>query len=161
MENCHIGRILSAINSIKNPRVLEWGIGGSTVELSKHAGEWIGLETSPKWAHSVALAARNATIICFDQGIPTDPEHIYQDELKKLPLNEYVDWPKANGVFDIIIVDGRKRARCMEVARSVLADGGTIFLHDAIRTYYWDACVGLNKIVHVDERGNELWEMSK
>ncbi len=45
---------------------------------------------------------------------------------------EYIQKPVAlNKKFDLIVVDGRFRRRCLEVAGSCLKEGGVLFLHDA------------------------------
>ncbi|MCP5539380.1 MAG: hypothetical protein H7A52_04465 [Akkermansiaceae bacterium] len=38
--------------------------------------------------------------------------------------------------YDLIFIDGRLRVDCAAIARLVLADGGTILLHDAHRENY-------------------------
>ncbi len=52
-------------------------------------------------------------------------------------LDAYVDYPMSTGrQFDVIIVDGRKRRRCLLAALDLMAEGGIVLLHDAYRDYY-------------------------
>lgn len=52
---------------------------------------------------------------------------------------EYVEYPgrvaESKG-FDVVIIDGGFRRRCLLVASAVLAPGGSVLLHDAQRTHY-------------------------
>lgn len=99
-------------------RVLEWGSGGSTVYWPTHYPdiEWVAVEHDPGWASSVkAKAPANAKVLHR-----TFPEY----------------WRLDEGMFDLIIVDGRERVRCLDVARSYLNPGGVVVLHDASRRRY-------------------------
>ena len=50
---------------------------------------------------------------------------------------QYVETPKQiGGQFDVIIIDGRFRRRCLEVAAQVIAPDGIVILHDAQKTHY-------------------------
>jgi len=52
-------------------------------------------------------------------------------------LDAYVDYPASTGErFDVIIVDGRKRRRCLLAAKELVAEQGIVLLHDAYRPYY-------------------------
>ena len=51
-------------------------------------------------------------------------------------LRDYVEYPAARGPFDFILVDGRARPACWELAPSLLAADGVVVLHDANRARY-------------------------
>lgn len=56
---------------------------------------------------------------------------------REVDMDAYVEHPSRLGRrFDIILVDGRKRRRCLIRAASLLKEGGVAVLHDAQRTYY-------------------------
>ncbi len=56
---------------------------------------------------------------------------------RKVDMDAYVEHPSRLGRrFDLILVDGRKRRRCLIQAASLLKEGGMAVLHDAQRTYY-------------------------
>lgn len=120
-------------------RILEWGSGGSTVYftkfLQKHgiAYEWISLEYNKRWAETVTAGLEgdpHTRVVLFDVG----NDQVLQ---RDIPMNEYVDYPRTLGVqFDFILVDGRKRRRCLIEARSLVAPSGVVVCHDAERHYY-------------------------
>ncbi|HZD54758.1 MAG TPA: hypothetical protein VE080_00760 [Candidatus Aquicultoraceae bacterium] len=120
-------------------RVLEWGCGGSTVYfsrmLARHGIEysWVGLEYKRDWYLAVSEQVNddaNVRLFLFEVAgeDPWDPA---------CTMDDYVSFPATLGMkFDIIIVDGRKRRRCLKVAKSMIAPGGKVFLHDAQRRRY-------------------------
>jgi hypothetical protein len=68
---------------------------------------------------------------------------------------DYVSLPASLGRrFDIVIVDGRKRRRCLLEASRFLSDNGIVILHDAWRSYYQCAFEAYESGTRV---GDELW----
>ncbi|MEM7435802.1 MAG: hypothetical protein AAF436_11665 [Myxococcota bacterium] len=58
-------------------------------------------------------------------------------EDRKVDMDAYVAHPSRLGRrFDLILVDGRKRRRCLIEASALLKPNGVAVLHDAQRTYY-------------------------
>lgn len=120
-------------------RILEWGCGGSTVYfpriLSRHGIEysWVSLEYDRKWylsIHEYVKDDPNVRLVLFEVvgEDPWDPA---------CTMDEYVSFPATLGMdFDVILVDGRKRRRCLKEAKSLLSPGGKVFLHDAQRRKY-------------------------
>lgn len=117
--------------------VLEWGSGGSTEHFSKFMSDnnitydWTSIEYNKEWYDKiVALNIPHAKIVLFDVG---------NTKLKQRNTNmdEYVAYPMTlNKKFDFILVDGRKRRRCLINASKLLLKDGVVFLHDAQRKYY-------------------------
>lgn len=117
--------------------VLEWGAGGSTKYFTNFLTSkgitysWVSIEYNKKWFDKVvSLSIPNARIILFDVG---------NDDLKQRYTNmdEYVEYPMTLGnTFDFVLVDGRKRRRCLLNASKILSPNGAVILHDAQRTYY-------------------------
>lgn len=126
--------------SRKRVDVLEWGSGGSTIYFTNLLREkgvpftWTSIEYNKKWYEGVKeKVGPEVEVVLFDVG---------NDEVKQLenPMDEYVEYPKTTGKkYDVILVDGRKRRRCLLVAKEVLRKGGVVFLHDAQRRYYHSA----------------------
>src|SRR5262249_4453464 len=56
----------------------------------------------------------------------------------RLPnMDAYVNFPRDfGGRFDLVLVDGRKRRRCLLAAADYLKPEGVTVMHDAYRTYY-------------------------
>ena len=122
--------------------VLEWGSGGSTVYFTQFlrthgiSYDWTSVEYNKGWAEKVSAELKGDTdthLVLFDVG----NDEILQPDI---PMNEYVGYPKTLGKkFDLILVDGRKRRRCVLEARDLVTENGFVFLHDAQRGYYHDA----------------------
>jgi len=120
-------------------RILEWGSGGSTAYftdfLKRHgiSYKWLSLEYNKKWHDEIRRlksADPDTKIVLFDAR---------NDELKQRRTNmdDYVAYPKTLGVkYDFILVDGRKRRRCLVEASSLIFPDGAVILHDAERKYY-------------------------
>jgi hypothetical protein len=103
-----------------------------------------------------ALAPAGPTLraVVFDAGDlrPYDPE---RPEDRRADLDDYVGLPASLGRrFDIIVVDGRKRRRCLLEASRLLTDRGIVILHDAWRSYYQCAFEAYAFGTRV---GDELW----
>jgi len=125
-------------------RVLEWGCGGSTVYfprmLARHGIEysWVSLEYKREWYLAVSEQVKedpNVRLVLFEV-VGEDPWS------RACRMDEYVSFPATLGTeFDVILVDGRKRRRCLLEVKSLLAPGGVVFLHDAQRRRYHCALV--------------------
>lgn len=52
-------------------------------------------------------------------------------------MDDYVSFPSTlQRQFDVILVDGRKRRRCLLEGAKLVAPDGVVVIHDAQRTYY-------------------------
>jgi len=144
----------------KNLRVFEWGAGYSTVYYSRYLisigadFEWQSIDNSRKWQeHITSLVTRyrlNDRVHLHLSEFPAFWELPgWSWEKKKAPeevcspeATEYVEYPKrlaGTKGFDVIIVDGRFRRRCLRIAAKVLAPGGVVLLHDAQKPHYHDS----------------------
>lgn len=136
--------------------VLEWGSGASTTYYPRYLRsirrefEWHAIENSSQWRQRVEEKVRRANLTaqvqihCFEfPGFwdlpgytPAEPvppaSYSSSDDVSK-----YIDAPKELGLkFDLIVIDGRFRRRCLLVAKDVLAPNGVVLLHDAQKTQY-------------------------
>ncbi len=137
--------------------ILEWGSGGSTHHftrfLEKHdiPYKWTSIEYNKRWFEKIQKEVADNKYIkmhLFDAG---------NDALKQRYTNmdEYVSFPKTlNKKFDFILVDGRKRRRCVLESKGLLSENGVVFLHDAQRPYY--QCV-FKKFPNGWFLGSSLW----
>jgi SAM-dependent methyltransferase len=133
IENALLGRQRTRLN------ILEWGCGGSTEHfpkfLSRHGIDyhWLSIEHDKDWFLSVSedlKDEKNVDLFLIEAlgGNPRDPA---------CRMDEYVSFPSTlERKFDMILVDGRKRRRCLLEAKRLLAPGGVVFLHDAHRRRY-------------------------
>jgi hypothetical protein len=119
--------------------VLEWGSGGSTVYFTKYMRgksieySWDSVEYNRSWYEKIRDLTKNdksINIALFDVG---------NNGLKQINTNmdKYVEYPESLGKkFDVVLVDGRKRRRCLIEAKKLIRPNGVVFLHDAQRKYY-------------------------
>ncbi|GAA4706057.1 hypothetical protein [Phytohabitans rumicis] len=98
------------------------------------------------------LPARGLVAIVYDAG-GLIPHERAQDRL--VDLDDYVAAPARLGTsFDAVLVDGRKRRRCLIEASRLVTDDGVVMLHDAQRPYYHCAFGRYRQSRRI---GNELW----
>lgn len=119
--------------------VLEWGSGGSTVYFTNFLRKkevsytWTSIEYNRQWYEKVHDAVKdneNVSLALFDVG-NTELRQRYTN------MDEYVAYPATLGKkYDVILVDGRKRRRCLLEASKLLKSDGVVILHDARRTFY-------------------------
>ena len=99
---------------------------------------------------------RGVTAVVFDKGAinPFDANPSRYTERAK-DLDDYVTLPASFGLrFHVVIVDGRKRRRCLLEAARLLEPGGIALLHDAQRPYYHPAFTAYRCSRRI---GDELW----
>jgi hypothetical protein len=109
-------------------RMFEWGAGGSTHWFREQGIDLTSLEHDEKWAHRVGVPfVRIGHIPVATPG----------EELCDLPdlQNPYL-LAFAEQQFDVILVDGVLRNKCLQMAKRMLKPGGTVFLHDFQRDWY-------------------------
>ncbi|MBC7869368.1 MAG: hypothetical protein H7Y09_00905 [Chitinophagaceae bacterium] len=76
-------------------------------------------------------------LVVFDYG-SLKPSRRKED--RQITMDDYVSYPSTSEkTFDIIIVDGRKRSRCLIEAAQIAKDQTIVFCHDAHRAYYHSA----------------------
>ena len=110
-----------------HPRILEFGSGGSTAWLSKLTKNLVSIEHDKGWYQKVK------------QYLSNEPG-CYPVDLKLLAkpydrvCNEFPD-----EFFDLIIVDGRDRVKCLTSSVRILKKGGIMMMDDAQRERYQEA----------------------
>ena len=119
--------------------VLEWGSGGSTVHFTRFLREccldysWLSLEYNHVW-HKLACDEigedPRVDVRLFDVGNLRLPQ-------RRTNMDDYVLYPATlERRFNFILVDGRKRRRCLIEASKLIASNGITALHNASREYY-------------------------
>lgn len=103
----------------KNPHVLEFGVGGSTVWFSQKTTNLISVEHDEKWAIDVKNYIKTPTNI----------------NLLPRPYNNFCNQFPDN-FFDLILIDGRERVRCITSSIRILKSGGILMLDNSERDYY-------------------------
>lgn len=134
-------------NKHKPIKVFEWGSGGSTYYFAKFLTsldakfEWVSVEYNKRWFEDVSRA------VSWCDSVKIYPYLVKNDWLKqrRTKMDTYIKSASKLGCdYDLILVDGRKRRRCVLEASKLLGYRGRVVLHDAHREYYHCSTV-LNK----------------
>lgn len=111
-------------------RVFEYGSGNSTKWWAERAEEVVSVEHEKTWFDKVRSE------------MPGNVRLIYRD----LKGNAYPDAIKeADGLFDLVIIDGRKRVACSEACVEKLTERGVIIWDNSERVYYHEGIKELHK----------------
>lgn len=139
-------------------RVFEYGSGASTLWLGKRAGEVHSVEHDPTW--SVIVERRleghvNVTLHHAPAPFSDDPGalHSAKRRWRGADFRDYVlTIERLGGVFDLIVIDGRCRAACLEKAVAYLKDDGVILFDNSRRKRYRAAIAG-SELARLETRG--------
>ena len=141
-----------AINEIEaflltrpNARVLEFGSGASTVWLSRRAGFVKSIEHDQDWYNLVSQRVQpfsNVEIVLKKPEV-AKPDGKYTSAkggFEGLSFRNYVcEVKNCTELYDLIIIDGRARIDCLDVAKLYLVDEGVILFDNTFRKRYRDA----------------------
>jgi hypothetical protein len=131
-------------------RFLEWGSGESTklfcAKASTRANCFIlSIDDNKEYIRSVSTSLPSYPFLHFRHVDLQGPSLNQQDQLPS-----YSSYPLfLNLEFDVIFIDGRRRAECALTASQVLTETGVVILHDwrrsryaAIRSLFETVCEG-------------------
>lgn len=129
----------------KDMVAFEYGSGASTLWLARRCRAVYSVEHDSEWAErtralceahdnveilAVPPAALNPTTRCRS-GRTGWQEHSFDDYVESIRRYPFL--------FDLIVVDGRCRAECLEETHAKLSDGGLIVFDNSNRRRYRDA----------------------
>lgn len=120
MEDYEVEALFNVFETRKPKSILEWGCGGSTLFWPYIMPElpWISIEHDRIYYEYVRkYAQKNVKVFLFS-------------------FPEYYELSNFHDFYDIIIVDGRARVKCLDRARSLLSLQGAVILHDYTRERY-------------------------
>ena len=136
-------------------RIFEYGSGGSSIHFPRFLRErrrsfvWFALEHDPEWAQEVgrglakhALHDVHLLLTTVPQVAParlnrTKHRRSMVQAGRRFDYGAYTDTPgRIHPDYDLILIDGRDRKRCLETAIPLLRPGGFVAFHDAQRSYY-------------------------
>ena len=145
-----IDEIEAFLHTHPQARVFEYGSGASTVWLSKRAGEVKSVEHDKSWHALVSERLSRAnpgknsnyTLIEADTAVPgTDP--VYLSEKSGYAGLSFETYARAilheDGLFDVIVIDGRARGACLRHAVQKLSADGIIVFDNSKRQRYQEA----------------------
>lgn len=111
------------VDTHKDLTVFEFGSGASTIWFSKQKNikQLVSCEHNKEWNEKVWMHVNRAKLDFY--------------YLRDLPYNNIIKDFKFN-TFDIILVDGRNRVKCIESALPHLKPTGVLILDNSERDYY-------------------------
>jgi predicted O-methyltransferase YrrM len=134
---------LSNVN-MKDWNIFEWGTGASTVWFAKRCNKIWSIEYFKEFSVYMQDYISNANITNCEirymaPDLSKDPEYIakfssakgYSFKAFALTINDY-----PQEMFDMVIVDGRARNRCLNLALSRVKQDGLIIYDDTDRIEY-------------------------
>lgn len=144
--NAHLQKRLDELGY--KAKVLEVGMGASTAFLFRRSSVLVSIEHDPHFYYA-QLHLLNA-FVCSDgilemkQQVASYPRMLFSPR----PYNHVID-ELENDFFDIILIDGRDRVKCIRSAIPKLKSGGWLILDNSERPYYQsgiDLMKGWNRI---------------
>ena len=121
MQQADIDAMARVIEERKPVKVLEYGAGASSTYWPQRYSFiklWVAVEHQIEWALKVGLQHVENVLVILTGNNSEDT---------------YIVPPESLVPFDMIIVDGVLREKCIEQSRNWLAPDGVVLLHDADR----------------------------
>jgi SAM-dependent methyltransferase len=110
---------------LADARVFEYGCGNSSIFWAARVHEVFAVESDTKWARVVrGFGVPNLAVMEADD----------KDSYVAAPI-------QVGGTFDIVVIDGKHRRACVDVACQVIKDSGIVIFDNA--DWYPDACAEL------------------
>mgnify|MGYP001817406413 CR=1 FL=1 len=128
-------------------RVFEYGSGASTVWLAKRAGSVVSVEHDEQWAGTVRDRLASLPNVELRVVPPDDVkgDERYASAKSGWENRTFQAYAHAiedeEGKFDLIVVDGRARSACLQVARGAVMKEGMILFDNSDRRRYREAIV--------------------
>ena len=123
-------RLIDELAEVVGPgtRVFEFGGGGSTLWFLDRGAEVVTVEHHDGWADELAqsIDTRAWTLL---RRPATEQYAAYVAAIEDYPDDS----------FDVVVVDGRERARCAAAATTKVRPGGLLLVDDVDRERYHDA----------------------
>ncbi len=120
--------------------VFEWGSGASTIWLSKRAGTVVSVEHDREWFELMKGRTPSNVTLRFQDAPPADGRpgalRSTRGKWRGFDFADYVNALPQGQLFDLIVVDGRCRIACFELAQQQLRPGGMILFDNTGRKEY-------------------------
>ncbi len=132
----------------KKTKVLEYGSGYSTKEISKICELIISVEHQKKWYDINNLDKSSNCKLLFKE-----PDLPYVEGITCGSYEEfktYIESPIEFGPYDVILIDGRARVACSSICDKLSHKDTIIFIHDFNRPEYQESLKYL-ELIGVEE----------
>lgn len=127
---------------------IEWGSGGSTLNVINKVSSIVSIEHDEKWYEIVSKEIPPGTNIDY-RYVPSDKPRSFP-HVKREEFETYItEVHRIGKTYDKVLIDGRARVWCAEEVREHLNPNAIVFIHDwTIRPFYhqvieWYKVVGL------------------
>lgn len=134
-------------------RVFEWGSGGSSLFFARRVAQVISVEHDANWFELVQAEARHRGLKNWqgwlelpeqaERGASTDPASCdsYCSDGEEYRGRQFGSYARRidsyiDGVFDVVMIDGRARPSCLKHALSKVRPGGCLVWDNSERGYY-------------------------
>lgn len=141
-----IDAVAAFLSTRPDAKVFEYGSGASTIWLSRRAGTVHSVEHDEGWLALMQnrIAGYDGIALTHmpaDQNWSNDPRYqSYKEGYEGQSFEKYAKViTTTNQLYDLIVIDGRARAACLEAAQEHLAPGGMIVFDNTKRQRYLDA----------------------
>jgi predicted O-methyltransferase YrrM len=128
--------IKDVLRALQPMRCLEWGGGMSTLQfpaLLPAAATWRTIEHDTAWAKQLSTMVTRPGVEVRHVA-PDDPGFTGDGDEKSFA--SYLAAADDGGPYDLVFIDGRSRAACVQRALRLVSPQGVVILHDANRDYY-------------------------
>lgn len=105
------------LESIENPKILEFGSGCSTAFFAQYTSNLVTIEHNPRW-HEVVKKHIDENNLSVDLRLV---QNDYYRECEKFPKD----------YFDFVLIDAQHRINCLRHARDIVKSGGVLMLDDS------------------------------
>jgi Methyltransferase domain len=134
-------------------RVFEYGSGASTLWLARRAAEVLTVEHHLEFGHMMKgelAASANVTLHIVGSEHSAAPSVASGKEgYGQQDFSAYAHTiDECDGEFDLVVVDGRARAACLQAATPRLASKGMVIFDNSARRRYRDAIIDSPLIEH-------------
>lgn len=120
----------------------EYGSGASTVFLAKRAEIVISAEHDPRWHATVKqlVAGHPNVLLTLAEAQRADAQSTHWSAHRAWSGYDFKNYVQAidrfEGLFDLIVIDGRCRAHCLQAARRRIKPNGVILFDNGRRRRY-------------------------
>ncbi len=127
-------------------RVFEWGSGASTLWLSRRAAHITSVEHDEPWYKEMTGRTESLGNVDLRFVAPDPPDSHdarYRSDKPQWRGRSFAAYVRAieetDTQYDLIVIDGRARAACLEAAQGRLSPGGLIVFDNSGRKRYREA----------------------